>query len=165
MKKRLFMALAAGTFLFSACSSDDALNNDVAQDNSAQQIVLQVASSGDGLQTRAGRPLYSSAALQAIDKVRVLVYNPTDMKIAYDSNVLEWKDSKEYTTGGHGRRLTVTIKGTEKLTAGNYKIVAVGYTSNGDYTYAQDVTGTASLKGEIVVEVIECQHIVLNSHH
>ena len=153
MKKSLFMALAAGTFLFSACSSDDALNNDVAQDNSAQQIVLQVASSGDGLRTRAGRPLYSSAALQAIDKVRVLVYNPTDMKIAYDSNVLEWKDSKEYTTGGHGRRLTVTIKGTEKLTAGNYKIVAVGYTSNGDYTYAQDVTGTASLKGETYSDI------------
>ena len=149
MKKSLFMALAAGTFLFSACSSDDALNNDVAQDNSAQQIVLQVASSGDGLQTRAGRPLYSSAALQAINKVRVLVYNTTDKTIAYDSqNTIDWTKSLEYTTNGHGRRLTITLKGDDKLDDGAYKIVAIGYYDTDaiktDYTFKMGENNVAS---------------------
>lgn len=149
MKKSLFMALAAGTFLFSACSSDDALNNDVAQDNSAQQIVLQVASSGDGLQTRAGRPLYSSAALQAINKVRVLVYKTTDKKIAYDSqNTIDWTKSLEYTTNGHGRRLTITLKGDDKLDDGAYKIVAIGYYDTDavktDYTFKMGENNVAS---------------------
>lgn len=157
MKKSLFMALAAGTFLFSACSSDDALNNDVAQDSSAQQIVLQVASSGDGLQTRAGRPLYSSAALQAVQNVRVLIYNPSDgNKIVYDSEKnLNWVDSKEYNDAtGHGRRLTITLKGDDKIqNAGSYKIVAVGYSNGSDYKFLHDVAGNASLKKKTYADI------------
>ena len=56
MKKGMFFALAASSLLFSACSSDDAVVSTVGQNEAVQQIVLQVASSGDGLSTRAGRP-------------------------------------------------------------------------------------------------------------
>lgn len=155
MKKSMILALVAGTFLFSACGSDDALEGGVAQNDAAQQIVLQVASSGDGLQTRAGRPLYSSASLQSIENVRVLVYKADSKKIVYDSKKsLDWKKSLEYTTGGHGRRLTITLKGEDKIqTAGDYKIVAVGYSDNTDYNFAQDVKGDETLKGQTYTDI------------
>ena len=155
MKKSMILALAAGTFLFSACGSDDALEGGVAQNDAAQQIVLQVASDGDGLQTRAGRPLYSSASLQSIENVRVLVYKADTKEIVYDSKKsLDWKKSLEYTTGGHGRRLTITLKGEDKIkTAGDYKIVAVGYSDNTDYNFVQDVKGEESLKGQTYTDI------------
>ena len=155
MKKSMILALAAGTFLFSACGSDDALEGGVAQNDAAQQIVLQVASSGDGLQTRAGRPLYSSASLQSIENVRVLVYKADTKEIVYDSQKsLDWKKSLEYTTGGHGRRLTITLKGEDKIqTDGDYKIVAVGYSDNTGYNFVQDVKGEESLKGKIYTDI------------
>lgn len=144
MKKGMFFALAASSLLFSACSSDDAVVSTEGQNEAVQQIVLQVASSGDGLSTRAGRPLYSSQALQTIQNVRVLIYN-ADTKAIVKDKQLNWKDSKTY--DNHGRQLTLTYKGTERLDAGNYKVMAVGYSDNSDYTYALDVTSADALSG------------------
>lgn len=144
MKKGMFFALAASSLLFSACSSDDAVVSTVGQNEAVQQIVLQVASSGDGLTTRAGRPLYSSEALQTIQNVRVVIYNADTKEIVKDKQ-LNWKDSKTYTN--HGRQLTLTYKGDERLGEGNYKVMAVGYSDNSEYTYSLDVTGAAALTG------------------
>lgn len=144
MKKGMFFALAASSLLFSACSSDDAVVSTDGQNEAVQQIVLQVASSGDGLTTRAGRPLYSSQALQTIQNVRVLIYN-TDTKTIVKDAKLDWKKSATYDK--HGRQLTLTYKGNERLSEGNYKVMAVGYSDGSDYTYSLDVTGTAALTG------------------
>lgn len=144
MKKGMFFALAASSLLFSACSSDDAVVSTEGQNEAVQQIVLQVASSGDGLTTRAGRPLYSSQALQTIQNVRVVIYNADTKAIVKDAK-LDWTTSTTYTN--HGRQLTLTYKGDQRLNAGNYKVMAVGYSNNSDYTYALDVTGP-SLTGE-----------------
>lgn len=144
MKKGMFFALAASSLLFSACSSDDAVVSTEGQNEAVQQIVLHVASSGDGLTTRAGRPLYSSQALQTIQNVRVVIYDATTNAIVKDKQ-LNWKDSKTYTN--HGRQLTLTYKGDERLGEGNYKVMAVGYSDNSDYTYSLDVTGAAALTG------------------
>lgn len=144
MKKGMFFALAASSLLFSACSSDDAVVSTEGQNEAVQQIVLQVASSGDGLTTRAGRPLYSSEALQTIQNVRVVIYDATTNAIVKDKQ-LNWKDSKTYTN--HGRQLTLTYKGDERLGEGNYKVMAVGYSDNSDYTYSLDVTSDAALTG------------------
>lgn len=150
MKKGMFFALAASSLLFSACSSDDAVVSTEGQNEAVQQIVLHVASSGDGLTTRAGRPLYSSQALQTIQNVRVLIYkNETgggEKTIVYDKK-LNWKESTIYKTNGHGRQFTISLKGNDRLDAGNYKIMAVGYSDNSDYTYALDVTSTEALTG------------------
>lgn len=163
MKKGMFFALAASSLLFSACSSDDAVVSTEGQNEAVQQIVLQVASSGDGLSTRAGRPLYSSEALQTIQHVRVLIYN-ADTKAIVKDKQLNWKDSKTY--DNHGRQLTLTYKGTERLDAGNYKVMAVGYSDNSDYNYSWDVAGqdltgstysddiTATLKAGKVAEEV-----------
>lgn len=150
MKKGMFFALAASSLLFSACSSDDAVVSTEGQNEAVQQIVLQVASSGDGLTTRAGRPLYSSQALQTIQNVRVMIYkNETEggeKTIVYDKK-LNWKESTIYKTNGHGRQFTISLKGNDRLDAGNYKVMAVGYSDNSDYTYALDVTSDAALTG------------------
>lgn len=144
MKKGMFFALAASSLLFSACSSDDAVVSTEGQNEAVQQIVLQVASSGDGLTTRAGRPLYSSEALQTIQNVRVLIYNADSKAIVKDEKK-DWRTSTTYTN--HGRQLTLTYKGDQRLNAGNYRVMAVGYSDNSDYTYALDVTGE-SLTGK-----------------
>lgn len=144
MKKGMFFALAASSLLFSACSSDDAVVSTEGQNEAVQQIVLQVASSGDGLSTRAGRPLYSSEALQTIQHVRVLIYNTKTNAIVKDEQ-LDWTKSDKY--DNHGRQHTLTYKGNDRLEGGSYKVMAVGYSDNSDYTYALDVTG-ASLTGK-----------------
>lgn len=164
MKKGLFFALAASSLLLGACSSDDAVVNTVGQNEAVQQIVLQVASSGDGLTTRAGRPLYSSQALQTIQNVRVVIYNATTKAIVKDTK-LDWKESTIYKTNGHGRQFTISLKGDNRLAEGNYKVMAVGYSEGSDYTYALDVTGedltgktysdiTATLKAGKVAEEV-----------
>lgn len=144
MKKGMFFALAASSLLFSACSSDDAVVSTDGQNEAVQQIVLQVASSGDGLTTRAGRPLYSSEALQTIQNVRVVIYDATTKAIVKDEKK-DWKTSTTY--NNHGRQLTLTYKGDQRLDAGNYKVMAVGYSDNSDYEYSLDVTSAAALTG------------------
>ncbi len=146
MKKGMFFALAASSLLFGACSSDDAVVNTTAQNEAVQQIVLQVASSGDGLTTRAGRPLYSSQALQTIQNVCVVIYKDDATKTIVKKTKLNWKDSKTY--DNHGRQLTLTYKGNDRLDAGNYKVMAVGYSDNSDYNYSLDVTSTTALTGD-----------------
>lgn len=145
MKKGMFFALAASSLLFSACSSDDAVVSTEGQNEAVQQIVLQVASSGDGLTTRAGRPLYSSQALQTIQNVRVLIYN-ADTKAIVKDEKKDWKTSTTYTN--HGRELTLTYKGDQRLGEGNYKVMAVGYSDNSDYTYDLNVAGKDALTGK-----------------
>ena len=145
MKKGMFFALAARCLLFSACSSDDAVVSTEGQNEAVQQIVLHVASSGDGLTTRAGRPLYSSQALQTIQNVCVVIYTDDATKTIVKKVKKDWTKSDKY--DNHGRQLTLTYKGDQRLNAGNYKVMAVGYSNNSDYTYALDVTSTDPLSG------------------
>ena len=144
MKKGMFFAFAASSLLFSACSSDDTVVSTDGQNEAVQQIVLHVASSGDGLTTRAGRPLYSSQALQTIQNVRVVIYDATTKAIVKDEKK-DWKTSTTY--NNHGRQLTLTYKGNQRLDAGNYKVMAVGYSDNSDYKYDLDVTSAGALTG------------------
>ena len=147
MKKGMFFALAASSLLFSACSSDDAVVSTVGQNEAVQQIVLQVASSGDGLSTRAGRPLYSSEALQTIQNVCVVIYKDDATKTIVKKTKLNWKESTIYKTNGHGRQFTISWKGNDRLEKGSYKVMAVGYSDNSDYNYSLDVTSDAALTG------------------
>ena len=144
MKKGMFFALAASSLLFSACSSDDAVVSTEGQNEAVQQIVLQVASSGDGLTTRAGRPLYSSQALQTIQNVRVVIYNADTKKIVKDATQ-DWTKSTTYNNHGHGRQFTLTFTGNDRLEKGNYKVMAVGYSNESDYEYSLNATSAVGL--------------------
>ena len=145
MKKGMFFALAASSLLFCACSSDDAVVSTVGQNEAVQQIVLQVASSGDGLSTRAGRPLYSSEALQTIQNVCVVIYKDDATKTIVKKVKKDWTESSNY--GNHGRQLTLTFKGNDRLEKGDYKVMAVGYSNDSDYGYSLDVTSNEALTG------------------
>lgn len=145
MKKSMFFALAASCLLFSACSSDDAVVSTEGQNEAVQQIVLQVASSGDGLTTRAGRPLYSSQALQTIQNVCVVIYKDDATKTIVKKVKKDWTESSNY--GNHGRQLTLTFKGNDRLEKGDYKVMAVGYSNDSDYGYSLDVTSNEALTG------------------
>ena len=145
MKKGMFFALAASSLLFSACSSDDAVVSTEGQNEAVQQIVLHVASSGDGLTTRAGRPLYSSQALQTIQNVCVVIYTDDATKTIVKKVKKDWTKSDKY--DNHGRQLTLTFKGADRLEKGNYKVMAVGYSNNSDYNYSLDVTSETALTG------------------
>lgn len=132
-KKYFFSALAAGMVLFSACSQHDDVLEVADLSSSAQQIVLQVPSTGDGLQTRAGRQLYSAEADQDIQNVAVIITDGSNT-VKYATTVLDWNtESAAYTSGGHGRQLTIKIADDKKLTAGQYTVYAVGYSDNSDY--------------------------------
>ena len=101
----------------------------------AQIITLQVENGGDGLATRAGRPLYSAEAKQTIENVKLWICDKAG-NVKYVTTISNWdKDgSTPYTTGGHGRQKTIELKDADKLAAGTYKIYAVGYSATSDYT-------------------------------
>ncbi len=107
----------------------------------AQIITLQVENGGDGLATRAGRPLYSAEAKQDIQNVKLWICD-NDGNVVYVKEISEWNDNKVstvYTTGGHGRQTTIELKDADKLAAGTYQVYAVGYSNSSAYTLT-DVT-------------------------
>lgn len=105
-----------------------------------QIITLQVENGGDGLATRAGRPLYSAEAKQSIDNVKLWICGDAG-KVVYVKEISDWNTdgSTAYTTGGHGRQTTIELTDADKLAAGTYKIYAVGYSNSSAYTLT-DVT-------------------------
>ena len=147
MKKNyLFgMALMASLAFFS-CTNEviyvhDGESSEQVSDD--QIITLQVSNGGDGLTTRAGRPLYSSEAKQTIENVKLWICDNAG-NVKYVTTISNWdKDgSTPYTTGGHGREKTIVLNGDDKLAAGTYKIYAVGYSNSSDY----DLTAVTEVK-------------------
>lgn len=131
----LFSALASGLAMLSACSNEEGLvpGGDLANE-STQQIVLQVADAGEGIQSRAGRPLYGSEAKQSIENVKVIICDGEN-KVMFASTVEDWNTtgSTPYTSGGHGRQKTIEIPEADKLNAGSYTVYAFGYHTGSDY--------------------------------
>lgn len=117
----------------------------------AQIITLQVENGGDGLATRAGRPLYSAEAKQTIENVKLWICDNTG-KVVYVKEISNWNTdgSTVYTTGGHGRQTTIELKDMDKLAAGSYKVYAVGYSNSSDYdlTAVTDVEKTVEGEGK-----------------
>lgn len=153
-KQVLFGAalLALGTAVVSSCSKDEVVIDNtpgvetpVAEGE--QEIILQVANTGDGLTTRAGRPLFSSEAKQTIDKVKVVIVdeNGTVVSVKVFTNWSTDAVSQVYTTDGHGRKATWKLTGAERLAAnGTYRVYAVGYTSTGSL-YADEISAFEAL--------------------
>lgn len=133
-KSLLFSFMVAGLVMMSSCTKDKVIGMGGNDSNAAQQIVLQVANTGDGLQTRAGRPLYSSEAKQTIENVKVIICK--DNVVKYVTTVENWNttSSTEYTTGGHGRETTIEIPKAQRLDEdGTYTVYAFGYHAVTDY--------------------------------
>ena len=163
-KSYLFSAFAAGMVMLSACSSDNDLTGGNAGNESndaVQQIVLQVANTGEGLQTRAGRPLLSSEAKQTIENVKVIICDKSN-NIVKEKTYTHWNedtDSKVYGKdgGAHGREATLTYTGDDKLPNGTYTIYAFGYSNNSDYedltTEMNKLTKDAAFSGNTILNL------------
>lgn len=161
-KSYLFSAFAAGMVMLSACSSDNDLTGGNAGNESndaVQQIVLQVANTGEGLQTRAGRPLYSSEAKQSIENVKVFICDAAG-KIVKVESYSKWntEDSKTY---GHGREKVITYTGNDKLTTnGTYTIYAYGFHTGSSYTDLETKMSKLAVGGTLDKNIIlECNAV------
>lgn len=143
MKKNYLLGMALMASLsFNSCDKEVVYVQDgngvesVADGAQIIIITLQVENGGDGLATRAGRPLYSAEAKQDIQNVKLWICDNTGKKVVYVKEISNWNTdgSTVYTTGGHGRQTTIELKGADKLAAGAYKIYAVGYSNSSAYT-------------------------------
>lgn len=148
MKKNYLLGMALMASLsFNSCDKEVVYVQDGTGVESVadgvQIITLQVENGGDGLATRAGRPLYSAEAKQTIENVKLWICDGAG-NVKYVTTISNWdKDgSTPYTTGGHGRQTTIELKGADKLAAGTYKIYAVGYSATSDY----DLTKVTEVK-------------------
>lgn len=160
-KSYLFSAFAAGMVMLSACSNDGDLTGGDESNDAVQQIVLQVANAGEGLQTRAGRPLYSSEAKQSIENVKIIICDKSN-NIVKEKTYTHWNedtDSKVYGKygGAHGREATLTYTGDDKLPNGTYTIYAFGYSNNSDYedltTEMNKLTKDAAFSGNTILNL------------
>ena len=156
-KSLLFSFMVAGLVMMSSCTKEKVIVMDGDDSNAAQQIVLQVANTGDGLQTRAGRPLYSSEAKQTIENVKVIICKGNAVK--YVKTVENWNtSSSEYTTGGHGRMTTIEIPKDERLNEdGEYTVYAFGYHTGTAYenlnTAIAAITTESSFDANTVLKI------------
>lgn len=143
MKKNyLFgMALMASLAFFS-CTNEVVYVHDgesSEQVSDEQIITLQVSNGGDGLTTRAGRPLYSSEAKQTIENVRLWIFDNAGT-LKYSTTLGSWNStgSTEYgesSSTAHGREAKITLSGDNKLATGTqYTVYAIGYHSDGAYS-------------------------------
>ena len=149
------MAAACGLLSLASCSDDEnvIINDQPVAEVGTPEIVLQVANTGDGLTTRGGRPLSSSDATQDIDKVIIAIVG-SDNTAVLTHEIDNWMSvSSLYETDGHGQQYTwkLTKEQAEKLEAQNvgpYRAYAIGYTSDGDYTFTPDFEdwGTTAFK-------------------
>lgn len=135
----------AGLMSLAACSKDEGV---VADNNGAeQQFTITLASSGDrATRAAADRTLESEAAGQSIEKVtlviRSLAEGANHNKVVYTHTLENWNGTAtDYTTDGHGKKLTFTIPKADKLGEGKYVVTAVGY-NEGNYTLSLPVKGT-----------------------
>lgn len=143
MKNYLYVS-AVGAMLLAACSNDDTVplgGEEAVQPSSA--ITLTVNSSGDGLSTRAGRPVNSSEAANNVTAVRLYIYNPSGTDVtnaalaAGTQNPVLWTagPSDSATPGNNqNHKASQTVKLNKLATNGVYTVVAYGYNTALDYT-------------------------------
>lgn len=156
MKKNYFaMAiLACGLLTFSACSNDDAFNEDETNVTAGETRNVELTfnfSVNSGEQTRGGRPLYSSEALQQVNAMKVYVFKKSGDDYVYSEEIkgnnFGFNNSTAQGTESHSYTLT------NKLADGTYKFLAVGY-EQGYSTTFKTLTMTPTTKlSELLLEL------------
>lgn len=130
--------LACGLLTFSACSNDDAFNEDETNVTAGETRNVELTfnfSVNSGEQTRGGRPLYSSEALQQVNEMKVYVFKESGDDYVYSEEITD--------NGNFGFNNNSSAQGTEshsytltdKLADGTYKFLAVGYEEGYNTTF------------------------------
>lgn len=153
--------LACGLLTFSACSNDDAFNEDETNVTAGETRNVELTfnfSVNSGEQTRGGRPLYSSEALQQVNAMKVYVFKESGDDYVY---------SKEITDDGNFGFNNSTAVGeeshsytlTDKLTDGKYKFLAVGYEEGYGTTFkALSMTENTTKLSDLLLELNDSQN-------
>lgn len=144
MRKQYVLGMTLiASLAFASCSKDEQVvqegNGIETVQDDGQVLTLQVSNSGDGLTTRAGRPLLSSQAKQDINTIILYVVakdGSNDGKVVLEKTISadEWKNALAYSnTNGHGKQLEISFKNSDKqkLADGTYTIYAIGYYETG----------------------------------
>lgn len=142
MKKSLLYSTAVlSAMALGSCSNDDVLGGGMPETTGANQVIeISVANAGDGMSTRAGRPLFSSEAKQTIENVKIIVCDPSTDAVVADTLITNWQDaSEEYNdASGHGRKIRFTLgdeTSNSELNKGtSYVVYAFGYHNESQYT-------------------------------
>ena len=142
MKKRVLLGMILmASMSFHSCTKEivivqeggEGIENPAGPDG--QVLTLQVANVGDGLSSRAGRPLLSSQAKQDINTIVLYVVDGSN-KVVLKKTISagEWANALAYSnTDGQGKQLQISFKESngQKLTGSDsgteYTIYAVGY--------------------------------------
>lgn len=151
--------LACGLLTFSACSNDDAFNEDETNVTAGETRNVELTfnfSVNSGEQTRGGRPLYSSEALQQVNTMKVYVFKESCDDYVYseeiNGNNFGFNNSSAKGTESHSYTLT------DKLKDGTYKFLAVGYEEGYSNTFeALTMTPTTKLS-ELLLELKDGQN-------
>jgi hypothetical protein len=149
MKKNVFfygaLALGMAGSLASCSSDDDLMAGSVPGGNTAaagQVIEIAVENAGNGIGSRAGRPLNSSEAKQNIDCVKVIVTNATTNDVVADTLIDNWMTSTAVTNyddaSGHGRKIRFTLANSNAIPKGTYTVYAIGYNQSSKYGVKSD---------------------------
>lgn len=147
--------LACGLLTFSACSNDDAFNEDETNVTAGETRNVELTfnfSVNSGEQTRGGRPLYSSEALQQVNAMKVYVFKKSGDDYVYSEEIkgnnFGFNNSTAQGTESHSYTLTNKL-----LADGTYKFLAVGYEEGYGTTFkALTMTPTTKLS-ELLLEL------------
>ena len=135
MKKGLvFSSAILATMALASCSSNEVFDGgDGAQASSGQVIEIAVENAGSGLESRSGRPLYSSEAAQDIDNVKVVIVDASG-NVAAEEMIENWMTSDKVIAyddaSGHGRKIRIELTGNDKIADGEYTVYAIGYSND-----------------------------------
>lgn len=151
MKKNyLYSAAVVATLALASCSSSDVIDVTDEAQVSGQVLEIAVENAGNGLESRSGRPLYSSEAAQDIDNVKVVVVETAaggTKKVVAEELITDWMNSNKVINyddaSGHGRKIRIELTGDNAFTKENgatYKVYAIGYSDDTNYK-----VGTSSL--------------------
>lgn len=148
--------LACGLLTFSACSNDDAFNEDETNVTAGETRNVELTfnfSVNSGEQTRGGRPLYSSEALQQVNAMKVYVFKESGDNYVYSEEITDdgnfgFNNSTAAETESHSYTLT------DKLPDGKYKFLAVGYEDGyGDTFKALTMAPNTTKLSELLLEL------------
>ena len=138
MKKNLLFAAAAGIMLFSACSNDEDVIIDGANDvNVSGEITLALNAGGSGAETRAARPVYSSEAYSVVTDVELKLFKKNGENwvaatgvttdLAEGWAISNWETQSAVSPGTTDNVTTKTVKLKNLDKSATYKLVAYGY--------------------------------------
>lgn len=148
--------LACGLLTFSACSNDDAFNEDETNVTAGETRNVELTfnfSVNSGEQTRGGRPLYSSEALQQVNAMKVYVFKESGSEYVYSEEITDEGNfgfSNNFAQGTESHSYTLT----DKLADGTYKFLAVGYEDGYTTTFkALTMTSNVTKLSDLLLEL------------